>query len=125
MTPTDPTGSATLTRLLSVVPADRRPTLEALLTDPHRGGHGLRAWLAILDLEGRPLPDELPAELVDVYLADDEAEPLHDCEECGLPVPVRAGRRCGHEAAVERVYFPTCPHCGGRTGRYAYWSRSA
>ena len=88
-----------------------------------RGGRGLRSWLALLEIDGRPLPASLPGELVDVYLLDDDAEPLHDCERCGVPVPVRAGRHCGHEAAVERAYFPACPCCGGRTGRHAYWSR--
>jgi len=78
--------------------------------------------LALLDTDPRELPDELPSELVDVYIQDDEAEPLHDCERCGLPVPVHAGRRCGHEASVDCEYFPACPHCGGRTGRHAFWS---
>ena len=39
-----------------------------------------------------------------MYLRDDEAEPLHDCERCGLPVPVRCrppGRpRAGGRARV-------------------------
>jgi hypothetical protein len=109
-------------RLLAAVPAGRRADIRVTLLDPRRGGHGLRSWLAIIETDGRPLPAALPRELVEVYLADDDAEPLHDCERCGLPVPVRAGRRCGHEAAVEREYFPACPCCGGRTGRHAYWA---
>jgi hypothetical protein len=112
-------------RLLSAVPPARRPLARRLLSDPRCGGHGLRAWVSLLDADARPLPAALPAELVEVYLADDDAEPLHDCEACGLAVPVRAVRRCGHEAAVEREYFPVCPCCGGRTGRFAYWSRRA
>lgn len=115
--------SDTIDRLLAAIPAAHRPLARTLLTSPRLGGRGLRAWLAILDADDRPLPGDLPRELVEVYLLDDEAEPLYDCEDCGLPVPVRAGRRCGHEAAVDRVYFPTCPVCGGRTGRHAYWSR--
>lgn len=110
-------------RFLAAVSAEQRGRARALLTDPHAGGRGLRALLAILDADPRALPAALPAELVEVYLCDDEAEPLHDCERCGLPVPVHAGRRCGHEASVDREYFPACPHCGGRTGRYAFWSR--
>lgn len=121
----DDTTPATVTRLLAAVPPAYRVKARALITDPRQGGRGLRAWLAILDTEGRPLPDELPEELVNVYLSDDDAEPLFDCEHCGMPVPVRAARRCGHEAAVDRVYFTTCPCCGGRTGRHAYWSRQA
>lgn len=112
----------TTDRLLSAVSADRRPLARRLLFDPRCGGHGLRAWVALLDVSDRPLPSALPVELVEVYLADDDAEPLHDCEQCGLAVPVRAARRCGHEAAVERQYFPVCPCCGGKTGRHAYWS---
>ena len=110
-------------RLLAAVSADQRGRARAALTDPRAGGRGLRALLAILDTDARALPPALPAELVEVFLRDDEAEPLHDCERCGLPVPVHAGRRCGHEASVDRVYFPACPQCGGRTGRFAFWSR--
>jgi hypothetical protein len=110
-------------RLLSAVPPARRPLARRLLSDPRCGGHGLRAWVSQLDALALSLPATLPSELVEVYLADDDAEPLHDCEGCGLAVPVRVARRCGHEAAVEREYFPVCPCCGGKTGRFAYWSR--
>ena len=110
-------------RLLAAVPAACRSRAAALLSSPRLGGRGLRAWAALVDTDDRPLPSDLPTGLVEVYLNDDDAEPLHDCSDCGLPVPVRAGRHCGHEATVERVYFPECPHCGGRTGRHAYWSR--
>ncbi len=119
--PGDATRSV-MDALLAAVPTDYRGHVRALLTDPHSGGRGLRALLALLDTDPRTLPTCLPTELVEVYLHDDEAEPLHDCERCGLPVPVHAGRRCGHEASVEREYFPKCPHCGGRTGRFAFWS---
>ena len=112
-------------RLMAAVPAVHRKRAAAVLKSPRLGGRGLRAWIVILDTDDRPLPKALPEELVEVYLDDSEAEPLHDCERCGLTVPVRANRRCGHEATVERVYFPECPHCGGRTGRHAYWSRTA
>ena len=105
------------------MPATHRKRTKAVLLSPRLGGRGLRAWYALLEADGRPLPRSLPDVLVEVYLDDADAEPLHDCEECGLTVPVKAGRRCGHEATVERAYFPTCPHCGGRTGRHAYWSR--
>jgi len=109
-------------RLLAAIPATLQGRAKAILANPRLGGRGLRAWIALLEVEDRPLPDSLPAELVEVYLKDTEAEPLHDCEECGLPVPVRAGWRAGHEPSAARVYFPACPHCGGRTGRHAYWS---
>lgn len=109
-------------QFLAAVPVTQRTRVRTLLTDPRSGGRGLRALLAMLDTDPRDLPEALPTELVEVYLSDDEAEPLHDCEACGLPVPVHAGRRCGHEASVDREYFPNCPHCGGRTGRHAFWS---
>ena len=110
-------------RFLSVVPVKVRDEVRRLLLSPCEGGRGLRQWLSLLEIEQRPLPRQLPIDLIEVYLNDDDAEPLHDCERCGLPVPVHAGRRCGHEASVDREYFPTCPHCGGRTGRFAFWSR--
>lgn len=119
----DPTSAER--RLMAAVPRTLRREIRALLTSPRRGGRGLRAWLALLEVDHPPLPDELPRELVEVYLRDGEAEPLHDCEECGLPVPVRCGRRVGREPVAEREYFPACPCCGGRTGKYAFWSRSA
>ncbi|MFO0957399.1 MAG: hypothetical protein U0800_08015 [Isosphaeraceae bacterium] len=108
---------------MGAVPARLRGDVWDLLSSPHRGGRGLRSWLALMELGGPPLPGELPQELVQVYLRDQEAEPLHDYEACGLPVPVRCGRRIGREPVAEREYFPACPCCGGRTGRHAYWSR--
>jgi hypothetical protein len=117
------TPDDSLTRLLDAIPASYRPLTRLALTNPRVGGSGLRAWLNLIYSGDRPLPPDLPGELIEVYLTDDEAEPHHDCERCGLPVPVRVERRCGHEASVEREYFPACPNCGGRTGRFAYWSR--
>jgi hypothetical protein len=111
-------------RLLDAIPAALRGRVKAILANPRLGGRGLRAWVALLEVEDRPLPDSLPAELIEVYLEDTEAEPLHDCEACGLPVPVRAGWRAGHEPTTDRVYFPACPHCGGRTGPHAFWARA-
>ncbi|VTT99034.1 unnamed protein product [Gemmataceae bacterium] len=118
----DPDVTDTINRLLAAVPAPHRARVEILLSDRRTGGRGLWAMLNLIHMDQRPVPAVLSAELIEIYLTDDEAEPLHDCERCGLPVPVHAGRHCGHEATVERVYFPACPQCGGRTGRYAYWS---
>jgi len=121
--PFDPTSAEA--RFIAAVPTGLRSDVWTLLTNPQRGGRGLRAWLSLLEADHPPLPCELPQELVEVYLRDHEAEPLHDCEDCGLPVPVRCGRRLGREPVAEREYFPACPSCGGRTGRYAFWSRAA
>jgi len=110
--------------LLAAVPERLRKSVSTVLGNPRLGGRGLRDWLGLLAAEERGLPSRLSDELIEVYLRDDEAEPLHDCEQCGLSIPVRAVRRCGHEAVIEHTFFSTCPHCGGRTGRFAYWSRS-
>lgn len=110
-------------RFLSAVAPSLQSRVRATLANPKLGGRGLRAWLALVEVENRPLPDSLPDDLVSVYLSDTEAEPLYDCENCGLSVPVRAGHRGGHEPSCDRVYFPRCPHCGGRTGPFAFWSR--
>jgi hypothetical protein len=116
-------GTEAENRLLSAVPPALRTRVRAALIDPRLGGRGLRAWLALSEVDERPLPKMLPDCLISIYLSDTEAEPLYDCEECGLPVPVRAGRRGGHEPSCDRVYFPQCPNCGGRTGPHAFWSR--
>lgn len=110
-------------RFLAAMPNGLRPDVESLLANPRQGGRGLRAWLSLLTVDHPPLPAQLPSNLVEVYLTDDEAEPLHDCETCGLAVPVRCGRRASREPVAEREYFPACPQCGGRTGRFAFWSR--
>ena len=104
------------------MPLRVRGEVEQLLLNPRRGGRGLRQWLSLLEADWRPLPRQLPLELVEIYLKDDDAEPYHDCERCGLLVPVRVAQRVGHEPTVERVYFSSCPNCGGRTGRFAFWS---
>lgn len=111
--------------LLAAVDERLRERVEAVLANPRRGGRGLRAWVAALAADPRPLPDAIPASLVEVYLTDAEAMPLHDCGDCGLAVPVRPHWRAGHEAPPEHVYFAACPHCGGRTGRHAFWARAA
>jgi hypothetical protein len=124
----DPIGlcdsPAAETRLISATPPSLRKRVRAALTDPNVGGRGLRAWLALVEFDDRPIPENLPADLFAVYLSDAEAEPLHDCERCGLPVPVRVARRSGHEPTCDREYFACCPRCGGRTGRHAFWSRN-
>jgi hypothetical protein len=109
-------------QFLSVVPMKLRDEVRRLLLSPCDGGRGLRQWLCLMEIEPRPLPRQLPIDLVEVYMNDDDAEPFHDCEQCGFVVPVRVARRIGHEPTAERVYFPECPNCGGRTGRFAFWS---
>lgn len=115
-------SSPSVTKLLAAVPDEYRVEVLMLLSDRRRGGRGLRSLLGLYETECHPTPAELPAALIEIYLRDHEAEPLHDCADCGLHVPVSAGRRYGHEATVDREYFPHCPCCGGRTGRHAFWS---
>ena len=110
-------------QFLSAVDPRQRPTVAGLLRQPHRGGVGLRMWLRTLVTQGRAVPESLPLDLVQVYLDDPEAVPLHDCAECGLAIPVHPGWR-GYEGEPERVYFPACPCCGGPTGLHAYWSKT-
>lgn len=110
-------------RLLAAIPVRHQAQARSLLTDHRNGGRGLRTWIHLMEVGDAGLPDQLPAELVEVYLSDGEAEPLHDCEVCGLPVPVKVGWRAGHEPTADRVYFPACPQCGGKTGYHAFWGR--
>jgi hypothetical protein len=49
--------------------------------------------------------------------------PLHDCEGCGLLVPVRPSRFDGWDGDPDEVYFPTCPLCESRTGQYLYFTK--
>lgn len=119
--PLDPGWSEARDRFLAAMDLGQRLAVEGLLRQPRCGGLGLRLWLRILVTQGRPLPPALPVELVQVYLDDSEAVPLHDCANCGIAIPVRPGWQ-GYEGEPQRVYFPTCPSCGGRTGLYAYWS---
>ncbi len=108
-------------QFLAAVDRRQRSAVAALLRRPWHGGVGLRMWLRDLAAQGRPVPPTLPPDLIKVYLDDPEAVPLYDCADCGLAVPVHPAWD-GYEGEPERVYFRACPCCGGRTGRFAYWS---
>lgn len=112
-------------QFIAAVPANICQPVDRSLHSLHGGGFGLRNWVSSIAWRGGKLPQELPAELVQVYLDDPEAAPLHDCESCGVAIPVRPNRIDGLEAEPEQTYFPTCPICGGRTGLYMYVSRQA
>lgn len=96
---------------------DQRPAVERAVTDPRYGGAGLRRWLEGIVWLGEPLPDWIPASVIDVYLRDPAAMPLFNCEDCDMPVPVRPHPIEGPDAAPEQIYFPHCPWCGAPTGR--------
>src|SRR5215207_7788138 len=92
----DPESITVQQEFLAAIPQSLRPNVRTLLYSPRCGGRGLRAWLSHIEAGRNPPLGEYPPELIEVYLSDDDAEPLHDCEICGLAVPVRCGRRLGH-----------------------------
>jgi len=114
---TDERWRRTVEMFLAAVHPEQREEVQQFLHNPSMGGQGLRNWLRMLVSQNRSVPRALPPALIDVYLTDPEAAPLNDCSRCGLVVPVRADRRTGPEGEAAHEYFPTCPHCGGQTGR--------
>ena len=108
-------------QFLAAIDADLRSTVKVLLVDPQRGGRGLRMWLEAIITQDQVIPSQFPRSLVQVYLDDSEAVPLHDCAECGVAIPVHPHWK-GMEGEQPQSYFPTCPCCGGVTGLYASWS---
>jgi len=110
--------------LLQAVDPSQRAAVVNLLDHPRLGGKGLRMWLRMLGNKRGSLPWRLPAALINVYLQDSEAVPLHDCADCGLAIPIRPHWR-GYEWEPGLLYFECCPSCGGSTGLYAYWSRNS
>lgn len=113
----------TCQEFLVSVPADMQSCVERALRNLHGGGAGLRAWVSSIAWRGAKLPESVPEVLVKVYLADPEAVPLHECETCGISIPVRPNRFRGMEDEPEETYFSACPVCSGRTGLYLYMSR--
>jgi len=119
----EPNWNAVKSSFLAAVSSTQRARVASLLGESDVRGRGLRSWLRHMAVQGQLFDRSLPAELVEVYLSDDEAMPLHDCSGCGMAIPVRPDwRSC--EAAPEQIYFSTCPCCGHRTGLYARWSQS-
>lgn len=55
---------------------------------------------------GLPIPDGIPAAVIQCYLDDPQAQPWSQCRECGLPLP------CGPQGDRE-CFFEKCPACGG------------
>jgi hypothetical protein len=51
----------------------------------------------------------MPPHVAEVYLQDQHAIPLHECEDCGYRVP--------------HGYFEACPLCNGRVGWSAFWHK--
>lgn len=108
-------------RLLACIEEEQRTEVEMVLRAPRQGGRGLRLWLQIIATQNKPLPDSLPWKLVQVYLDEPEALPLHECSGCGVAIPVRAISPVVDEEPAE-TFFPACPCCGSTTGYYASWN---
>ncbi len=119
----DAAWNTTCFRFLQAVSATQQARVANLLHSVHNGGSGLRDWVSAVTWRGGVLPDRIPEAIIDVYLSDSEAAPLHDCEGCGIAIPVRPSRLHGLEGEPDEVYFSTCPACGSRTGLYMYFSR--
>jgi hypothetical protein len=110
-------------QFLKAVTPSKRKHVAALLHRVHNGGGGIRGWVSAIAWRGAVLPPQIPDEVINVYLSDSEAAPLHDCEGCGLAIPIRPSRLYGLEGEPERVYFAACPACGSRTGQHMYFTR--
>jgi hypothetical protein len=71
------------------------------------------------------LAAEHPA-LAAVYLCNPHAAPYHDCEDCGIRIPIGGDGKFDHHgrpvpSGTKGIrHFLTCPACGGRTGWYAH-----
>jgi hypothetical protein len=115
----------TRAQFLTAVEPEQRKAVTALLQSINSGGSGLRDWVAAIAWRGALLPPRIPAELIDVYLRDSDAVAHHECEQCGLAIPVRVQRWQTVDDGSCDIYFPTCPACGGRTGWYLHRSRIA
>jgi hypothetical protein len=116
---------AACTSLLNAVSPTQKQVVHQLLHGMHNGGAGLRQWVSSVALGNSILPSQIPEIIIEVYQHDPEAAPLHDCETCGIAIPVRPNCLYGTEADPDRVYFSTCPVCGGRTGLYMYFTHRA
>jgi hypothetical protein len=110
-------------QFLQAVAPRQRDQVARLAKTMHNGGSGLRDWLSAITWRGAILPRRIPEQIIDVYLRDSEAAPLHDCEGCGLAIPVRPSRLHGLEGEPDQIYFDKCPACGSQTGLYLYFSR--
>ena len=112
-------------RFLAAVVAELRAAVDGRLDDLGARGTGLRTWLAAIAWRDGVMPIELPRSLVQLYLDDPEARPLHECEGCGLLIPIRPARRRGAAIVPMGACFSHCPKCGGKTGWYLFRSKTA
>ncbi len=105
-------------RFLEAVEPEQREVVSIALADPYGGGWGLRLWVSSIVWGSAIMPAKIPVEIIEVYLADQDVIPLHDCCGCGLAVPVRPNKFHGAVGEPEKIYFPLCPSCNSVTGWY-------
>lgn len=72
---------------------------------------------------GTERPPIMHPDAAQVYIDDTDVSPLHECEDCGLGIPVRAGIIRGGRTIPAHRYFDRCPNCGGRVGYAAYFQK--
>src|SRR4051794_30592504 len=91
---------------LAAIHPRQRVAVEQMLKRPNCGGQSLRNWLRAIVSQNRKVHSKFPRELIEVYLRDSEAEPVHDCSRCGLMVPVHVDRHHDPDGETGRSYFP-------------------
>ena len=70
---------------------------------------------------GTPL--ELPGEVASVYLQNPDARPAHECADCGYDLPFEWAHPRAEPPRAAKVYFESCPLCGGNVGPYAFYCK--
>ena len=70
---------------------------------------------------GTPL--ELPASVASVYLQNPDARPEHECADCGYDLPFEWAHPRAEPPRAAKVYFESCPVCGGKVGLHAFYCK--
>ena len=121
--------SDALHRLLErLEPEQRSLVLEELKGYSERGKDALgKLTLKVLFYVEQHLkagtPLEFPCSVASVYLEDPDAEPLHECADCGYDLPFEWAHPRAEPPRAAKVYFEFCPLCGGKVGYYAFYSK--
>ena len=103
------------TRFLVLLPESLRDQVANAIVEPDSRGRELRMWLRRLAAEQVWPRHALPDSLIQVYLDDPDAMPLHNCSVCDIAIPIRPDFR-ELDDVPQKIYFPECPCCGGPTG---------
>jgi hypothetical protein len=97
-------------RLLLAIPQPLRWPITEVWRSDSKAGHSLRYWHLRI-VSGTPLPEKIPAELLQVFLDDPDVE-TRDCENCKLEIPYHSGDEWGRDKGPHYRYFERCPGCG-------------